>query len=672
MTDEYKELVINEIDTDESAERFAKYLQKKRTYFLDGKWGSGKTEFIMKAKSHLARHNIIFVELWRTTDNRSVTEIIFSRLHPIKYWLMKSIIFFLIALSILCSDKVNLGLTSGHVLFVTVAKILIWSATSVVVLFQFFKRTSDDIYIVLLKHRKCKLKDKIIKYISKNKIINYVLSLKTKLIDYVLKNKILKKIFGKKILVVDDFDRVKPDSQEEAYKIFNILNGKLPVLFVGDYEKLIKNEDNYLQKIIDQKVSLPYKLHSSEITNGINLPYSIKQIFASENRVIRELVHFVDSVNRELKKKAGHVQQEQQVLIIYTYLFHPNLYLALKDGWRPSPQDKIKEGEKFIQDTLSDVLEENGNSPKGFSISPENYFVYESATNLSISELAEIFFNDEKLLEVLTQKNEYDKTYEEVSYFIKSISQYVWKQRAERVEKLAIIQIQNRINPNQLTKYVFQQKLNLLESVLEEGRRYMDTGVGGENEFVDYLKEIGLEPRKEMPNSTFGGRQDIEKHNTPFVLKKIDDLFDAVGLDISQRIYFYHKFLNIWGNSTFENGSIFRHIPRINDEAIASHISENIHRLFETGEYVTQQFPEQVLIAKLGFDFYNIDKNTLKELKAPIMGLSDEEFKYFWIYYGVDPIKDEQVIVLKSGSMINFDEEFHDSVLERLKIINGI
>jgi hypothetical protein len=669
LIDEYEELVINEINTEESAERFAKYLKKKRTYFLDGKWGSGKTEFIKKANSYLDGHNIIFVELWRTTDNRSVIEIIFARLHPFKYWLMKYLVFFLIALSILCSDKVNLGLASGHVFLVTVVKILIWSATSVVVLFQFFKRTSDDIYIVLLNRT---LINKIVNYVSKYNIINYGLNLKNKIMTYALKNKIFKKIFGKKILVVDDFDRVKPENQEEAYKIFNILNGKLPVLFVGDYEKLIKNEDNYLQKIIDQKISLPYKLHSSEITNGINLPYSIKQIFTDENRVIRELVHFVDSVNQELKKKAGHVQIEQQLLIIYTYLFHPNVYLALKNGWRPSPQDKIKEGEKFIQATLSDVLEENGYSPKGFSISPENYFVYESATNLSISELTEIFLNDEKLSEHLNQKNEYDKTYEEVSFFIKSISQSTWKQHAERVEKLAIIQIQNRINPNQLTKYVFQQKLNLLESVLEEGRRYMDTGAGGENEFVEYLKEIGLEPRKDMPDGTFGGRQDIGKHNTPFMLKKIDDLFDTVGLDTSQRIYFYHKFLNIWGNSTFENGSIIRHIPRINDEAISSHISENIHRLFETGEYVTQQFPEQVLIAKLGFDFYNIDKNTLKELKAPIMDLSDEEFKYFWIYYEVEPIKDEQVIILKSGSMINFDKEFHDSVLERLKIINGI
>ncbi|WP_285007267.1 P-loop NTPase fold protein, partial [Lactococcus garvieae] len=501
MTEEYEELVINKIDTDESAERFAKYLKKKRTYFLDGKWGSGKTEFIKKANHHLAGHDIIFVELWRTTDNRSVTELIYSKLHPVKYWLMKYIIFFLVALSILCSDKVNLGLASGHVLLGAVAKIFIWSTTTVVILFQFFKRTSDDIYIEIFKYSKYTINDKILKYSSKKKYINYV-----------LKNKIFKKIFRNKILVVDDFDRVKPDKQEEAYKIFNILNGKLPVLFVGDYEKLVKNEDNYLQKIIDQKISLPYKLHSSEITNGIDLPVSIKQIFTKENRVIRELVHFVDTVNQELKRKAGRVQNEQQLLIIYIYLFHPKIYIALKNGWRPSLSGEKQEGGIFIQQTLILVLKENGNSPRCFSINPESYFIYENATNLSIVELSEIFLTDEKLIMHLNQKDENDKIYEEVSFFIRNMGHNIWEKQAERLEKFAIIQIHNRISPNQLTKYIFQRKLNVLESVLEQGRRYIDANFGNENEFTDYLKEVGIKPRDETPTEAFGGNQEIGEH----------------------------------------------------------------------------------------------------------------------------------------------------------------
>lgn len=673
MTEEYEELVIDEIETDENAERFAKYLKKKRTYFLDGKWGSGKTEFIKKANHHLAGHDIIFVELWRTTDNRSVTELIYSKLHPVKYWLMKYIIFFLIALSILCSDKVNLGLTSGHVLLDAVAKIFIWSTTTVVILFQFFKRTSDDIYIKIFKYSRYTINDKILKYTLKNKTLKY--SFKKKCINYVLKNIIFKKIFRNKILVVDDFDRVKPDKQEEAYKIFNILNGKLPVLFVGDYEKLIKNEDNYLQKIIDQKISLPYKLHSSEITNGIDLPVSIKQIFTNENRVIRELVHFVDTVNQELKRKAGRVQNEQQLLIIYIYLFHPKIYIALKNGWRPSPSEEKLEGGNFIQQTLLYVLKENGNSPRCFSINPESYFIYENATNLSIVELAEIFVTDEKLIKHLNQKDENDKIYEEVSFFIKNMEHTIWEKHAERLEKLAIIQIQNRIIPNQLTKYIFQRKLNVLESVLENGRRYMDANFGDENEFTDYLKEVGIKPRVEIPAEAFGGNPEIQEHRVPFVLKKFDKFFNEYDLDTSQRIYFYNKFLNLWSN-TNDDASMIRNILRSNYEVIAAHILKDKEYLFETGKYVEQQFPEQLLIAKLGFDFFKIDENILKELRTQIFNLSDEEFKDFWMYYGIEPIKHGQDIILKASAMINFDREFYDSIydsiLERLMRINGI
>lgn len=652
MTEEYEELVVNEIDTDESAERFAKYLKKKRTYFLDGKWGSGKTEFIKKANHHLAGHDIVFVELWRTTDNRSVTELIYSKLHPVNYWLMKYIIFLLIALSILCSDKVNLGLVSGHVLLDAAAKIFIWSTTAVVILFQFFKRTSDDIYIKILK---C--------------------SFKKKCINYVLKNKIFKKTFRNKILVVDDFDRVKPDKQEEAYKIFNILNGKLPVLFVGDYEKLIKNEDNYLQKIIDQKISLPYKLHSSEITNGIDLPVSIKQLFTNENRVIRELVHFVDNVNQELKRKAGRVQNEQQLLIIYIYLFHPKIYIALKNGLRPSPSEEKREGGNLIQQTLLYVLKENGNSPRCFSINPESYFIYENATNLNIAELAEIFVTDEKLIKHLNQKDENDKIYEEVFFFIKNMEHTIWEKHAERLEKLAIIQIQNRINPNQLTKYIFQRKLNVLESVLENGRRYMDANFGNENEFTDYLRKVGINPREEIPTEAFGGNEEIQEHRVPFVLKKFDKFFNDSNLDTSQRIYFYNKFLNI-GSNTNDAASMIRNILRNNYKVIAAHILKDKEYLFETGKYVEQQFPEQLLIAKLGFDVFKIDENILKELRTQIFNLSDEEFKDFWMYYGIEPIKYGHDIILKASAMSNFDREFYDSIydsiLERLMRINGI
>jgi hypothetical protein len=127
---------------------------------------------------------------------------------------------------------------------------------------------------------------------------------------------LLKRHTGGRILVFDDFDRVKPERQEEAYKVFNIPNRSLPIVFVGDYDKLARNEDNYLQKIIDQKVVLPYVLHSSEIAKNVDLPQSIKDLFESEHRVIRELEHFLTIATEQLAEKFGQVQYEQQLLII--------------------------------------------------------------------------------------------------------------------------------------------------------------------------------------------------------------------------------------------------------------------------------------------------------------------------------------------------------------------
>ena len=69
-------------------------------------------------------------------------------------------------------------------------------------------------------------------------------------------------------MIVDDFDRVSVDKQNEAYKLFNILHNRLPIIFVGDINKIPISGDNYLQKIIDKRIDLPYVLHSRDIWNN--------------------------------------------------------------------------------------------------------------------------------------------------------------------------------------------------------------------------------------------------------------------------------------------------------------------------------------------------------------------------------------------------------------------
>ena len=125
-------------------------------------------------------------------------------------------------------------------------------------------------------------------------------------------------------MIVDDFDRVSVDKQNEAYKLFNILHNRLPIIFVGDINKIPISGDNYLQKIIDKRIDLPYVLHSRDIWNNyfnklektfdVDLPAELLNLFIIENRNLRDRVQFNDYVNQEffLHGKKDNVQCGQR------------------------------------------------------------------------------------------------------------------------------------------------------------------------------------------------------------------------------------------------------------------------------------------------------------------------------------------------------------------------
>ncbi|WP_285006926.1 P-loop NTPase fold protein, partial [Lactococcus garvieae] len=506
MSNKFKKIEFNYIETKDYAERYAKLIQEKKTYFLDGKWGSGKTIFIDEIKKYLPKDvKMVAVDLWKATDNSSVIEKFFIELHKIWGAVMKFGIFLLLTLSILSSN-------SFWIFGESWIKAIFWALTAGVILFQFFGRKSDDVYLWLFKK----------------------LSLE------------------KQVLVIDDFDRVSPERQEEAYKLFNLLNGRSPILFVGDYDKLVKNEDNYLQKIIDEKISLPYVLHPSQITKNVNLPLSIKSLFELENRVARELSHFIVVANKEIKNKYGKIQYEQQLLIIYLYLFHPKIYVDdLKHGRLPEGYkdytDDSKNSFGDVKNLMVKVFQANHNIPKDFLSNPQAYFLYENATNLSIGELESIFENDEQLQQQLEQVDEEDENYREVSYYIESINLETWCKHADRVEKIAIKQLKNRVKPNELTKYIFQQKLSLLENEVREGSRNLNAGMGEANGFVTFANENNVKAIEDIPDGTFFGRNEVSALETPYIFSRLDAFFKENEIDISQQFYFYHEFLDIKG-----------------------------------------------------------------------------------------------------------------------------
>ena len=203
-----KEIRFDKVSTKVAEETFSKIILQKlqnteedifQTFFLNGVWGSGKTTFLKKVEGQAKSTKFIYLKLWEAHDERSVTAIAFSLLHPFLYYLLRFLIVIAVVTSVLMTPAINLGLLSY--LIVTV--------------YQLLKVKSDSMYICLLP-----------KFLSNNKV-----------------------------LVIDDFDRITTDRQNEAYKLFNILHGKLPIIFVGDYQKIAKSDDEsgkFLQKIIDE------------------------------------------------------------------------------------------------------------------------------------------------------------------------------------------------------------------------------------------------------------------------------------------------------------------------------------------------------------------------------------------------------------------------------------
>src|SRR5699024_4603380 len=70
----------------------------------------------------------------------------------------------------------------------------------------------------------------------------------------------------KKIIIIDDFDRISKETQEILYKIFNsVQSTKIQFVFVGHYTNVSQSETSYLQKVIDERIELPYAIQSTNI-----------------------------------------------------------------------------------------------------------------------------------------------------------------------------------------------------------------------------------------------------------------------------------------------------------------------------------------------------------------------------------------------------------------------
>lgn len=376
---------LKEIDTQIAEENVCKLFNENKTYFFNGKWGSGKSSFLEKVEQKSCKKFII-IDLWRIQDSQSIIEYSFSKLYMWRYWGLKCCALGMVAVSILMSNVVNLGFSNWN-FFKNVPLINEFGGFIVLLIgiYQFFKIESDDCYAYLFK-------------------------------KWALKNK---------VLVIDDFDRLSDSQQEQAYKLFSLLEGKCPIIFVGDISKIYRKQDNYLSKIIDRRIELPFVLHPTSIWKeyfdsleekfNCRIDINLRKVVEKEQRNLRDRKHFNDYVNKEFfeRGKFNHVQVNQQLLVIYVYLFHSDYYeMLLNDEIIEYKEDKdfnltklSLEGDTIEKQLNTLQTSDSAEYPPCFHKEKQNYFLYENTRNRTIEEFLVLFEDNDKLLKELKDSN---------------------------------------------------------------------------------------------------------------------------------------------------------------------------------------------------------------------------------------------------------------------------
>ena len=279
-----------------------------------------------------------------------------------------------------------------------------------------------------------------------------------------------------KVLIIDDFDRMSEKQQEESYKLFSLINGKLPIVFVGDITKVHKSDDNYLSKIIDRQVELPFDLHPTKIWNNyfsvledkfnIVLSNDFKKRVGSDQRNLRDRDHFNDYVNQEffIRGKLDHVQVEQQLLVIYAYLFYPDLYMNLlkcepirvEESEESEIQDIISIGHT-IKEQLSEIQSsENSAYPLCFKKNKLEYLLYEQTSNRTKIELDSLFTSNSE--ELISEIIESDQSSDFYKYLL---SQFLTFPKNVRKQPLTmVIKESMKFKNSPSINFIVQESLN--------------------------------------------------------------------------------------------------------------------------------------------------------------------------------------------------------------------
>jgi len=415
LIEKQQKIETDEIDISVSAQRLSESFELGKTYFLDGVWGSGKTTYLKKFKracyfywwNYGNKRNsskinvqkstrfkyffIRFVELklWEKKGEKSVIRYSFKRVHCILAIFLWLSVPLAVAISILATTPISLGLE-------------VWIRG-----WDFFSDDTIDMAIRL--------------GIGISLLISIIGILKVKSDDFFLSMLQNLPRFRKRVIIVDDFDRLDNTLQKEVYTLFNLLKhkrwyqvGKITFLFVGDYSQIYGfHDDGYLAKIIDRKIALPYHLqpryvwvqHFDKVYQNLEIPLekhkeeikAFKTLFEHDTRTLRDLSHFNDYVNQEffIRSKHGYVNPFEQLYIIYAYLFRPEFYqhLVLYPKTYRLGDNRVAPGHEnwSLENVVSNILKQSNRN--SFSEKPISYFIGEDTSNLLDTDIIEMLDN---------------------------------------------------------------------------------------------------------------------------------------------------------------------------------------------------------------------------------------------------------------------------------------
>lgn len=62
-------------------------------------------------------------------------------------------------------------------------------------------------------------------------------------------------------------------TQKSMYRVFNILSNKMPIIFIADIQQIVGAKNDFVSKIIQQQIEVPYSLYPINIWNNFLIIY---------------------------------------------------------------------------------------------------------------------------------------------------------------------------------------------------------------------------------------------------------------------------------------------------------------------------------------------------------------------------------------------------------------